>query len=239
MARRRELIPFLPLLDATPARRQIDGNHLYGRIPVDFLAEIGWDEDRQALSMPMDHPLPGWRACKVMGCAMPTRGRTQLSLPCERKLAASVQDETALDGQRARYARQAISPRHARQAISQVAVPFGRCEEPRNVQAGGGACPLRRQCGGCDHFRSDASYLPELTAYPHELRRTKERVLAATGLDERAREKALPSEQEIARMKHVIARVEDDLDQLTVTERHELEEAITLVRRTSPPVRRR
>ncbi|MFF8643971.1 hypothetical protein [Streptomyces sp. NPDC015345] len=57
-------------------------------------------------------------------------------------------------------------------------------------------------------------------------------MLAATGLDDWAREKALPSEEEIARVKHLIARVEDDLDQLTDTERHELEEAITLVRRS-------
>lgn len=131
--------------------------------------------------------------------------------------------QTLLDGQRARY---------ARQVISQVAVPFGSCEEPSNVQAGGGACPFRWQCGGCDHFRTDASYLPELKAYLDELRRTKERVLAASGLDDWAREKALPSEEEIARVKHLIARVEDDLDQLTDAERHELEEAITLVRRS-------
>lgn len=131
--------------------------------------------------------------------------------------------QTLLDGQRARY---------ARQAISQVAVPFGSCGEPSNVQAGGGACPFRWQCGGCDHFRTDASYLPELKGYLDELRRTKERVLAATGLDDWAREKALPSEEEITRVKHLIARVGDDLDRLTDTERNELEEAITLVRRS-------
>ncbi|MFI9829690.1 tyrosine-type recombinase/integrase [Streptomyces sp. NPDC051913] len=130
--------------------------------------------------------------------------------------------ETLIDGQRARY---------ARHAIGKVAVPFGGCTEPSNVQAGGGACPFRWQCGGCDHFRTDPSYLPELKAYLDDLRRTKERVLSATGLDEWAREKAIPSEQEIERIKNLISRAEDHLDHLSEAERSELEEAIALVRR--------
>ncbi|MGH3235213.1 MAG: hypothetical protein ACRDOH_18590, partial [Streptosporangiaceae bacterium] len=42
---------------------------------------------------------------------------------------------------------------HARYAVGEVAVPYGRCTEPSNVQAGGGACPVRFRCAGCDHFR--------------------------------------------------------------------------------------
>ncbi|MEW5655919.1 site-specific integrase [Streptomyces cinereoruber] len=121
--------------------------------------------------------------------------------------------------------------RHLRHAIGQVAVPFGACKEPSNVQAGGGACPFRWQCGGCDHFHTDPSYLPELRAYLDDLRRTKERVLAATGLDDWARERAIPSEEEISRIKNLIDRAETNLEQLSPTERAELDEAITLVRR--------
>ena len=44
-------------------------------------------------------------------------------------------------------------------------VPYGRCTEPTNVQAGGGACPVRFRCAGCDHFRTDVSYLPDLSAH--------------------------------------------------------------------------
>ena len=37
---------------------------------------------------------------------------------------------------------------HARYAIGKVAVPYGRCAEPSNVAAGGGACPIRFHCAG-------------------------------------------------------------------------------------------
>ena len=74
--------------------------------------------------------------------------------------------------------------------------PTARCTEPSNVQAGGGACPVRFRCAGCDHFRTDVSHLPELTAYLDDLLRTRER-LAATidGVDEWARADATPTER--------------------------------------------
>lgn len=43
----------------------------------------------------------------------------------------------------------------------------------------------------------------ELKTYLDELRRTKERALAATRLDDWAREDASPSQEEIARAKHL------------------------------------
>ena len=45
-----------------------------------------------------------------------------------------------------------------------VSVPFGNCTEPSNVNAGGGACPIRFQCAGCGFYRPDPSYLPALEA---------------------------------------------------------------------------
>jgi hypothetical protein len=40
-----------------------------------------------------------------------------------------------------------LEAEHAQCATSQVAVPYGRCAEPSNVAAGGGACPIRsREC---------------------------------------------------------------------------------------------
>ena len=50
-----------------------------------------------------------------------------------------------------------LDSEHARYAVGDVAVPYGRCTEPSNVQAGGGACPVRFRCAGCDHFRTDVS----------------------------------------------------------------------------------
>jgi integrase len=48
-----------------------------------------------------------------------------------------------------------LDSEHAHYAVSEVAVPYGRCAEPSNVQAGGGACPVRFRCAGCDHFKTD------------------------------------------------------------------------------------
>jgi hypothetical protein len=81
----------------------------------------------------------------------------------------------------------------ARHAIGEVAVPYGTCTEPTNVKASGGACPVRFRCVGCDHFRTNIAYLPELQAYLDDLLRTRER-LAATidGVDDWARADATP-----------------------------------------------
>ena len=109
---------------------------------------------------------------------------------------------------------------HARYAVGEVAVPYGRCTEPSNVQAGGGACPVRFRCAGCDHFRTDVSYLPDLTAYLDDLLRTRERLAAAIdGVDEWARADATPAEEEITRIRRLISRIKGDMAQLTDAER--------------------
>jgi hypothetical protein len=61
-----------------------------------------------------------------------------------------------------RDAQTLLESEHARYAVGEVAVPYGRCTEPSNVQAGGGACPVRFRCAGCDHFRTDVAFLPDL-----------------------------------------------------------------------------
>ena len=54
--------------------------------------------------------------------------------------------------------------------------------------------PVRFRCAGCDHFRTDVSYLPDLTAYLDDLLRTRERLAAAIGgVDEWARADATPA----------------------------------------------
>src|SRR6266702_1221529 len=58
-----------------------------------------------------------------------------------------------------RDARDMLDAEHARYAIGSVAVPYVTCTEPSNVAAGGKACPVRFRCAGCDHFRTDVSYL--------------------------------------------------------------------------------
>jgi integrase len=124
-----------------------------------------------------------------------------------------------------------LDSEHARRAIGEVAVPFGGCAEPSNVKAGGHACPYRFRCAGCDHFRTDASYLPDLTAYLDDLLRTRERLAAAAGLDEWARADAMPSDEEITRIRQLITRIKTTLDDLTPRERSEIGQAVAAVRR--------
>ncbi len=129
-----------------------------------------------------------------------------------------------------RTAQQLLDSEHTRRAIGEVAVPFGICAEPSNVQAGGNACPFRFRCAGCDHFRTDVSYLPDLQAYLDDLLRNRERVLAATGIDEWARTEAMPSQDEIARVRRLLARVHTGLDDLTNDERAHIDVAVAAVR---------
>ena len=125
-----------------------------------------------------------------------------------------------------------LDAEHARYAIGEVAVPYGRCAEPSNVAAGGGACPIRFRCAGCDHFRTDVSYLPDLTAYLDDLLRSREHLAAAIdGVDEWARADATPSQEEITRIRRLINRIKGDLAELGASEQTSLDEAITVLRR--------
>ncbi len=131
-----------------------------------------------------------------------------------------------------RDARALLESEHARYALGEVAVPYGTCTEPSNVQAGGGACPVRFRCAGCDHFRTDVSFLPDLTAYLDDLLRTRERLTAAIdGLDDWARADATPTEEEITRIRRLINRIKGDITQLTEPEQAQIQQSITVIRR--------
>ncbi|WP_420753445.1 tyrosine-type recombinase/integrase [Rhodococcus sp. O3] len=137
------------------------------------------------------------------------------------------------NGQRTwQHTQAALDDEHARLQIGQVSVPFGVCLEPSNVKAGGHACPFRFRCLGCGHFRTDASYLPELKDYLHTLLRDRERVLAAGELDPWARVEAAPSEAEITKLRQLIHRVEASMDELTSEERQQIEQATAALRQT-------
>jgi integrase len=135
-----------------------------------------------------------------------------------------------------------LDSEYARRAVGEVSVPFGTCREPSNVAAAGHACPFRFRCIGCDHFRTDASYLPDLTAYLDDLLRTRERLTAALvvapgqdtpdgGIDRWAAADAMPSSEEISRLRALISRVTAGLGDLTAAERAEIDEAVAVVRR--------
>jgi hypothetical protein len=129
-------------------------------------------------------------------------------------------------------ARALLESEHQRLAVGQIAVPFGVCSEPSNVKAGGGACPFRFRCLGCGHFRSDPSYLPELRDYLDTLLQTRERIRSAQDLDEWAKAEAMPSDEEITRLRQLIRRAEHDLDQLGEADRRQITQAVEAVRAT-------
>jgi integrase len=131
-----------------------------------------------------------------------------------------------------RDVRALLNAEHARYAIGEVAVPYGRCAEPSNVAAGGGACPIRFRCAGCDHFRTDVSYLPDLTAYLDDLLRTRERLAAAIdGVDDWARADAAPAQEEITRIRRLISRINGDIAQLPDAERAQVDQAVAVIRK--------
>ncbi len=132
-----------------------------------------------------------------------------------------------------RDAQALLESEHARYAIGEVAVPYGTCSEPSNVQAGGGACPVRFRCVGCDHYRTTVAHLPDLQAYLDDLLRTRERLAATSidGVDEWARTDATPTKEEITRIRRLINRIKGDVAELDQTQRAEIEEAVAVVRR--------
>ena len=112
-----------------------------------------------------------------------------------------------------------LESERARHAVGEVAVPYGTCTEPTNVKAGGGACPVRFRCVGCDHFRTNIAFLPDLQAYLDDLLRTRERLAAAIdGVDDWARADATPTEEEITRIRRLITRIKGDVADLDDTE---------------------
>ncbi|GAB3950291.1 tyrosine-type recombinase/integrase [Streptomyces sparsus] len=123
---------------------------------------------------------------------------------------------------------------HVRRAIGEVSVPYGICLEPSNVAAGGHSCPLRFRCVGCEHYRTDVSYLPDLEAHLNDLLRSRERLMSTFEADDWAKSEASPSDEEIRRIRRLIERVKADLDDLSVEERNQIEAAVATVRRGRP-----
>ena len=78
---------------------------------------------------------------------------------------------------------------------------------------------------------TDVSYLPDLQAYLDDLLRNRERLLAATDVEEWARAEAMPSEEEIRRIRRLISRIKADLGDLPAEDRAQVEQAVAAVRR--------
>ena len=138
------------------------------------------------------------------------------------------------DARRVRPDGRALLPAEAlREQVGQVAVPFGICTEPANVAANGRSCPFRHRCLGCEYFRTDPSYQPELRAYLGQLLADAERLAAAAPeLAEWARATAVPSPEEIETLRRLILANEEVLAGLGEHDRQRVEDAITTARRS-------
>jgi integrase len=119
----------------------------------------------------------------------------------------------------------------ARDQIGQVAVPFGICTEPTNIAAGGHSCPFRHRCTGCEYFRTDPSYTPELRGYLAKLLTDRERLgNAIPELAEWARRDAAPSDAEIDAVRRLLQANGEVLAALDDDDRGAVETAITTIR---------
>ncbi|WP_292975799.1 transposase [Mycobacterium sp.] len=130
-----------------------------------------------------------------------------------------------------RQAKVLLEDEHLRRAVGEVAVPYGSCSEPTNVAAGGTDCPVRFRCVGCAHFSTDVSYLPDLEGYLADLMRSREKLLSVVDADEWAKAEAMPSDEEITRIRRLISRVKADFDDLSAEDRAQIEESVRVVRR--------
>ncbi|MGR6975078.1 tyrosine-type recombinase/integrase [Streptomyces cynarae] len=108
-----------------------------------------------------------------------------------------------------------------------VAVPYGGCTEPSNVKAGGQACPIRFQCAGCGFYRPDPSYLPAIEHHINELRADRETALAMGA----AEFVTTALTAQITAYQRVIDRMNTHLASLPASERAQIEEASTVMRK--------
>lgn len=114
-----------------------------------------------------------------------------------------------------------------RQGLSTVAVPYGGCAEPSNINAGGVQCPVRFQCAACNFYRPDPSYLPEMERLIADLKMN----LAA------ARKMGQPQyvldnfRGQIEDYQRILSQMIEDLAALSDDERAEIEFASTVLRR--------
>lgn len=119
-----------------------------------------------------------------------------------------------------------------RDQIGQVAVPFGICTEPTNVAADGGSCPFRHRCMGCEYFRTDPSFQPELSAYLTQLLVDRERLAGALpALADWARRDAAPSEEEIEAVRRLLRANDEALAALDDDDCAAVEHAISTMRK--------
>jgi hypothetical protein len=137
-----------------------------------------------------------------------------------RRRAAELGRQALFDSQGRRLMRGLLhlaEAERSRMQLGSLAVAYGACVEPANVASMGGACKFMHKCLGCKHFRTDLSHLGALEAYEWQLVAARERLLAEAevdGLEPWARQAALPSQEEIERVRYLIGRLREAMGEL-------------------------
>lgn len=134
--------------------------------------------------------------------------------------------------------RELLDHEYQRAGLAGVAVPLGECSHPSMLRPGDQRCPVRYRCMGCSAFSTSVDRLPELRAYLDELLRSRESILASD-LAEWAKEDAMPMEDEIDQVEHLVARAEELLVQLPSDQRVEVGNAIAVYRAMRDEIRDR
>ncbi|MGO9750026.1 MAG: tyrosine-type recombinase/integrase [Solirubrobacteraceae bacterium] len=153
-----------------------------------------------------------------------------------RRRAADLGNKALFDNQGRRLMRgleQLAESERSRMQMGSLAVPYGACVEPANVASIGGACKFMLKCLGCKHFRTDLSHLPALEAYERQLIAARERLSAESEVDELegwARQTAIPSHEEIDRVRYLITRIRETIGELEPAERAELQALLSAER---------
>jgi integrase len=117
----------------------------------------------------------------------------------------------------------AIPVGSTRAELGSISTPMGYCTEPSNVRTFGRSCQFRHRCFGCIHFRTDVSFLADLTAYLSQLLVAREELSEShPEIAEWARRDAMPSGEEIATVRGLIDACHQLLESLEPDQRSEL-----------------
>ncbi len=153
-----------------------------------------------------------------------------------RRRAAELGRQALFDSQGRRLLRgleHVAEAERARMQLGSLAVRYGACVEPANVASMSGMCKFMHKCLGCKHFRTNLSHLPALEAHERQLVSARERLSAeaeVNDLEGWAHQAALPSQEEIERVRYLTGRIREAMGELEPNERAELQQLLAAER---------
>ena len=129
-----------------------------------------------------------------------------------------------------RDAQTLLDSEHTRRGVGEVAIPFGVCAEPSNVARAAPPAPTGSAAPAATTSAPTSPTCPTCAPTSTTCSEAANDSSPATDLDDWARAEAMPSEQEVTRIRRLIANVEADRDQLTDSQRADVDQAVALLR---------